>query len=639
LKKILLHTFFLFFVAQSFAQLAFIENKGQWESSILFKSEFQGGNLYVENGKLNFNFYDAEKLNHLVGHHHKLSHYHTDADWTVNAHCLVLDFVGAQAPKSIQKKNKQTEYFNYYIGSDSEKWASNVNAYTALYLEAVYPGINLDLRSNGKGFKYDWVIQPHADASVIKMQYKGADKIYIDKNGNLIANTSINKITEQKPYAYQNINGIKKTVACHFTLSENTVSFSFPEGYDKRYELIIDPFIVFSRYSSSFANNFGYTATYDSDENAYGAGSVFNVGYVTTPGAYDVNFNGGGADVGITKYSADGLIRIYSTYLGGNETELPHSLVVNSRDELFVFGTTSSLNFPTTPNAIDNTYNGGQFANFSNGLGVNYNNGSDIFVSRFSANGASLLASTLLGGSANDGLNTSYGFLHYNYADEIRGEILIDENDNCYIVTCTYSTDFPIVNGFQNTNRGGLEGVIVKMDENLSQILWSSYLGGSDDDAIFSVVFDSNQNLVIAGGTRSLDFPVQNALTNSYQGGRADGFIAKIHQSGSGIIHSTYYGTNDYDQIYFVDLNNEDEVYIFGQTTGASGALVENAIYNRPLGGQLLSKFTPQVDSVIWSTRFGDQSGIPDISPTAFLVDVCDQVFLSGWGGTGLGWY
>lgn len=618
-------------------QLNFIENKGQWDDNVLFKSEFSSGNFYIENNRFNFIFYDSEKLNELVGHHHKMSYYENHVDWNVKAHCLQMEWIGGNKPSNIISRGEQKEYFNYYIGSDKNKWASKVKAFKGILLENIYEGISLDISTTQRGYKYDFVAKAKADVSKIKLRYKGAEKLYLDNKGNLIIQTSLNNITENKPYAYQIINGVEKQIECNYILRGNEISFNFPKGYNQNLTLIIDPFIVFSRYSSSTANNFGYTATFDSEENAYGAGSVFGAGYRTTPGAYDITFNGGTADVGITKYSPDGLTRIYSTYLGGNETELPHSLVVNSRDELFVFGTTSSLNFPTTTNAFDSTYNGGQFANFSNGLGVNYNNGSDIFIARFSADGSNLLASTLLGGSANDGLNTSYGFLHYNYADEIRGEVLIDANDNCYIVTCTFSDDFPIVNGFQTSNAGGLDGIIVKMDENLSQILWSSYIGGSSDDAIFSVTFDSTQNLIIAGGTRSLDFPTQNALINSYQGGRADGFIAKIHQSGSGILHSTYIGTNAYDQIYFVDVDNDDKVYIFGQTTGSSGALIQNAAYSKPLGGQLLTKFTSNVDSIIWSTRFGGQSGIPDISPTAFLVDVCNQVFLSGWGGTGLG--
>lgn len=638
LKRNLFIIIFLALNLNAFANLFFIENQGQWDKKILFKSEFTGGVLNLENGTFNYNFYDIEKLNELVGHHHKFAHYHEEADWTVEAHCLKVNFENASFKKqNIKTSRAISEYFNYYIGNEPSKWANKVPAFKSIFFENIYNEIDLEIKGQNHSFKYDIIVRPDGKTSEIALLYEGAKNMKIDAKGHLLIQTSLNTIKEHKPYAYQTINGENIEVKCYYQLIDNKISFNFPSGYNKNYDLIIDPFIVFSRYSGSTANNFGYTATYDSEENAYGAGSVFGIGYQTTPGAYDVNFNGGTADVGITKYTPNGLNRIYSTYLGGNETELPHSLVVNSRDELFVFGTTSSFDFPTSANAFDNTYNGGQFANFSNGLGVNYNNGSDIFISRFSSDGTALLASTLLGGNANDGLNTSYNFLHYNYADEIRGEILIDANDNCYIVTCTYSDNFPIVNGFQNNYNGGLEGVIVKMDENLSQILWSSYLGGNDDDAIFSVVFDNSENLIVAGGTRSLDFPINNALQNNFGGGRADGFITKIHPSGSGILSSTYYGTNAYDQIYFIDLNDEDEVYIFGQTTANSGLLIQNADYNKPNGGQLLTKFTPEIDSVIWSTRFGGESGIPDISPTAFLVDVCDQVFLSGWGGQGLG--
>ncbi|MGB1248044.1 MAG: T9SS type B sorting domain-containing protein, partial [Chitinophagales bacterium] len=393
----------------------------------------------------------------------------------------------------------------------------------------------------------------------------------------------------------------------------------------------------FSRYSSSSANNFGYTATYDSEGNAFGAGSVFAQGYITTAGAYDIDFNGASTDVGISKYTSDGLNRIYATYLGGNDTELPHSIIVNSRDELYIFGTTSSPDFPidTLMPAIDTSYNGGSAVTYG-GLGATYGNGSDIFVSRLSVDGTALLSSTYLGGSANDGLNDS-GFTTFNYADEVRGEIEIDADDNVFIATCTASDDFPIVDGFQNTHAGGLDAVVVKMDENLTQILWSTYLGGSDDDAAYSLAIDTTKNIIIAGGTHSDDFTAINAYESDFQGGQADGFIARFHSTGTGLLQSTYLGTPAYDQIYFVDINNDNQVHIFGQTNGDSGLLVENAVYNNPAGGQMITKFDEDIANVIWSTRFGDGQGTPDISPTAFLVDLCNQIFLSGWGSPNVG--
>ena len=619
------------------AQSAFIINTGQWDKDILFKAEFTEGNLYVEENGFNYNLLSINDLNNLVEAHHQQTYaYEKHAEWTIQGHCVKVKFNGASFNTEQQECAKPIAYYhNYYLGKDKSKWRSKVPAYQRIRFNDCYPGIDIELNASNNAMKYDILLKPHADPSNIQIEYQGADNLFIN-DGHLHIQTSVNTLIEQAPYAYQFIEGEKQAISCRYVLQNETIRFEFPQGYNKSIPLVIDPFIVFSRYSSSSANNFGYTATYDSEGNAYGAGSVFNVGYITTPGAFDVTFNGASTDIGISKYTPDGLNRIYATYLGGGQTELPHSIVVNSNDELFVLGTTSSDDFPTTTGCFDSTFAGGTLSDLSQGLGVIYNFGSDLIVSRFSEDGSSLLASTYVGGSLNDGLNLS-PVLKYNYADEVRGEIFIDQDDNCLVTTCSYSADFPVINAIQDSLAGGLDGVAFKMDPSLSNLQWSTYLGGSSDDASFSISLDNNQNILLGGGTQSQDFPISNALQATYNGGSADGFITKIHSSGLNLLHSTYYGTNDYDQIYFLDSNSDDEVYIFGQTKGPSGTLVQNASYNQPNGGQLLAKFNSDVSSIIWSTRFGDESGIPDISPTAFLVDLCNQVFLSGWGGPNLG--
>jgi len=619
------------------SQSAFIKNNGQWDNKILYKSDFNVGKLYIEKGSFNYNFYDTEDLNKYIIEHHKKQLYDDSREIVFHGHCLKTNFINSNKNIEIVEEDKLLEYYNYYLGKDTKKWASKVPAFNTLKLKNLYNNIDLILKISDNAYKYDFIIKPNANIEQIKINYLGSDKISLE-NGNLIIKTSVNDLIEQKPYAYQIYDGKKIEVDCNYFLEEEIVSFEFPRGYDKSKELIIDPYIVFSRISGSNADNFGYTATYDSEENAYGAGSVFGVGFVTTPGAYDLTFNGSNTDIGIIKYSPDGLIRLFSTYLGGNRTDLPHSIVVNSRDELYVLGTTSSNNFPidTFLTSFDPTFNGGSNINFT-GLGVTYTNGSDIVLARFTADGTNLLSSTYLGGSGNDGLNTST-FLKYNYADEIRGEVLIDKDDNCFVVSSTSSSDFPIgpTGVFQDNIGGGLDAVIIKMDENLTNILWSTFLGGSDDDAAYSLDFDEDENIVLTGGTHSDDFPTLNAYQSVFGGGNSDGFITRLHSSGSGVLSSTYLGSPNYDQIYFVEVNNIDEVHIFGQTRASSGDFVFNAAYNKPNGGQLLSKFNPTIDTLIRSTRFGDESGVPDISPTAFLVDVCNRVFLSGWGWGGV---
>mgnify|MGYP005848811123 CR=1 FL=1 len=622
--------------------VSFTENKGQWETQVLFKADIPGGAMFLEKTKFTYAFYDTYQLRNVLGHNHNNNN-HTQLPETINFHGLEMEFLNANTHSKIETKQSLKSYSNYFIGNDQSKWANFVKSYKIITYQNFYNGIDLKLYSTEKELKYDFIVEPQFNPQQIAWKYNGASKVSL-KNGSLFIKTSVNEIIESKPYAYQIINGTEKEVTCEYVLKNNVVTFDFPNGYDKNQELIIDPVLNFSTYSGSFANNFGFTATFDSKGFLYAGGIAFGVNYPTTIGAYQVNFAGGTIDMSITKYDTTGTSLIYSTYIGGSGSEAPHSLIVNSNDELFIFGTTGSANYPTTTGAYDITFNGGTSCNLTNGLGYSYNNGSDIVISRLSTNGANLLASTYVGGSGNDGVNSLntananlvFNELRYNYADEIRGEIMIDANNNIYVASCTRSTDFPVTAGsFQTTYGGGnMDGVIIKMDNNLTNMIWSSYIGGSLLDAIFSIELDLNDDLLITGGTNSSNFPTTSGTyQTTFGGGRSDGFIALISKNGQQILKSTYFGSGAYDQSYFVKRDKLNNIYIYGQTEAPAGMFVVNAAFNSPNSGQFITKFRPDLDTIIWSTRFGSGIGVPNISPTAFAVDLCNKVYLSGWGG------
>lgn len=625
--------------------LQFIENKNQWHPNVKYKADIPFGSIFLEE-----NGYTLTKANEaqymLVRHEHHHTHdFIPEMPDALDCHAIKVKFIGTNANVKIEGSDKLKEYFNYFIGRDKSKWASHVSGFYSLNYNNIYEGINLKVYSENSRVKFDWIIAANYTQKTIPIQlkYEGQNDIAI-REGALALTTSVGDIVEAKPYAYQIVNGRKIEVLCHFTLEENIVGFTFPNGFNQHYELVIDPTLIFSTYSGSVADNFGYTATYDSKGEAYTAGSVFGFGYPVTPGAYQVNFGGGtgspglidGCDIGISKYNEFGTVRIYSTYLGGSSDELPHSLIVNSNDELFVFGTTSSNDFPVTPNAFDTTFNGGPDPGAFGGLGAYYINGSDIVITRLSPDGTQLLASTYVGGTDNDGLNTGgANLLRYNYADEVRGEIDIDRQNNIYLATCTRSTDFPVTSGvFQETNGGGLDGIIIKMNNNLSTMVWCSYLGGEEDDAIYSLSLDSNDDLFVCGGTRSVTtFPTTpNVLQNVNNGGRADGFITLIDKSGLVIKRSTFWGSDEYDQIYFIENDRADNVYVLGQTEAKNNYFIENAAYSNPNSGLFITKLDHDLEFVDWSTVIGAGRGRPDISPTAFLVDLCSKVYFTGWG-------
>lgn len=620
------------------AGFKFLQNKNQWPENITYKAELKNGELYLEKDGFLFNFYDEKIMDRLLANHYDKSK--TPKKPSLDQHAYKVNFINMNKNCTIKHNQPTKEYYNYFIGKDPSVWASNVKGYHQITYSNLYNGIDLKLYSKFFNLKYDLIIKPGTNPKVIKFNYEGIEDVSI-KNGRIHIQTSVNHIIEDKPFAFQIINNKKVKVACEYQLKNNTISYLFPDGYNKKIPLIIDPTLIFSTYSGSFSNNFGYSATFDSKGFLYSGSSVFGNQYPVTLGAYNTTWNGGIVDIGISKFDTSGTFLIYSTYLGGSSDEVPHSLIVNSFDELFILGTTSSLDFATTSSAYDTSFNGGVPNNLANGLGVNFTNGSDIFVSHLNANGTNLMGSTFIGGSNNDGLNStsdiaSNNTLRYNYADEMRGEIEIDDNNNIYIASCTQSTDFPVTtNSFQTSFGGGdIDGCIIKLDNNLENIIWSSYLGGDLHDANYSLALDPNQDIYVTGGTSSTTFPSSlNSIYTNNQGGRSDGFVSHLSSNGQQILNSTYFGSSTYDQSYFVETDRNGNVYLLGQTEIQDSTFIKNAGWSIAGSGQFISKLSPNLDSIFYSTVFGSGNGI-NISPTAFLVDLCNKIYLAGWGGS-----
>lgn len=615
--------------------MTFTENLGQWVEPFAFKTQMNDATLFLEHDC--FTFVVAQPV---TPHHHGGERpHHEQADRRF--HAYQVQFVGSDAD-TLTGVGRQEQYENYFLGKDSGRWRGHVGLYHEVDYQNLYPGIRLKVYSASNAMKYDFVVAPHADPSNIAMLYKGADKVYLN-DGDLIVHTSALDIVELKPYVYQMIEGKTLPVEAQYLLKDNVVTFKLGD-YNPDYELIIDPYLYFSTYTGSGADNWGTTATYDSHKRTYTAGLVFGSGYPTSLGAYDRSANGS-VDVGIFVFNETGSQRIYATYLGGQYADMPHSMYVNDLDELVIFGTTGSRNFPVTPTAYDTSFNGG--SNFYyEGPDISYPYGSDIFVSRFSQDGSQLMASTYIGGSGNDGLNFKNSYnaasimmngndsLYFNYGDGARGELITDDLANVYVGSTTFSTDFPTTElSFQPTAMGKQEGVVFKLDYNLSNMLWSSYIGGSENDAVYSIDVDKDYNLYVCGGTSSSDFPVTSrGYRRLYRGGSADGFISKISYYGTTLMASTFFGSSHYDQCYFVRMSRAGDTYVFGQTKSTGSYLVTNAQFHQDNSGQFLARFAPNLDSIRWSTLFGSGRGEPDISPTAFAVDVCDRVYAVGWG-------
>ena len=620
--------------------VSFTENLGQWDARVRYTAQLHDAALFLEDDGMTVLL--RTRSVHPPSPHPSRG----QGSPRTMAHAYRMHFAGS-AGATPEGESRLEGYSNYYLGNDPSRWRSGVASYSVARYRDLWPGIDMELYSASSALKYNIIVHPGSNPAQVAIEYEGTDGVELTAKGHLRIRTSVRDVIEMKPYVYQS--HPTKEVKSRWQVSktkEGRYRATIEVGdYDRSRDLVIDPVLIFSTYTGSTADNWGTTAAYDSHRNAYTAGLVFDLGYPVTLGALDTSFNGS-CDVGIFKFDSTGTSRLFATYLGGSQADMPHSLFVNTFDELLVFGTTGSEDFPTTPRAYQTTHAGGTTLNYENASSIPFPNGSDIFVSRLAADGSQLQASTYVGGSGNDGLNyrqrynNSYSIimqgndsLYYNYGDGARGEIITDQLNNVYIGSTTFSYDFPTTAGSVRPNWGGdQDGVVFKLDHNLRNMLWSTYLGGIGDDAVYSIDVDSAYNLLVCGGTSSYNFPTTDStLQPTFGGGPADGFVSKISYDGRRLMASTYLGARFYDQLYFVRTGRRDEVFVFGQTKASGATMIYNAGYSVYGSGMLLARLSPDLREKRWSTVFGT-TGRVNLSPTAFAADICNRVYAAGWG-------
>jgi gliding motility-associated-like protein len=644
-KKIVLFAFFLlsksWIQAQSFYALDFVENKGQWKGDFRFKTTAGNSTLFINpNGYtvLRNHPEDFERINDYIHGHReqrtepvKMTPGVKDGETiseqpiTVRAHAYKVRFLGASGGINFQPERPTGEKANYFLGEDPSMWQINVMSFGGVKGIGLYPGTDIRYYANGDKLKYDIILQPGADPGKIVMQYDGVEKLSV-KEGQLQVQTSVGVSKELPPYAYQIIDGVKKEVECAYEVKGDQVRFRIRE-YDKTAVLIIDPILIFSTYTGSRSSNWGFTAAPGPDGSLYAGGIVFGAGYPVSTGALQRSFGGGtgqsnigGVDVGITRFSPDGRNRIFSTYLGGSGDEFPHSIYVDPQGNPVILGRTTSSNFPNLNNKVGTLGN------------------TDIFITKLSSDGTALIGGIVVGGSGIDGANMDPNIspgpksLLYNYGDNARSEVILDRSNNVYIAASSLSGDFPLRNAGQTANAGLQDGIVMKLSPNLSTIFFSTYLGGADDDAAFVLALNPlNNNIYVAGATKSANFPGNRTGTigTSNQGG-IDGFVTVFDNNGVRGI-GTYLGTSSTDIVYGIQFDAKGFPYVMGISLGTWP--VKNAIFSNAGAKQFISKLKPDLSDYVYSTVYGTGAIVPNISPVAFLVDRCENVYVSGWGG------
>ncbi len=614
--------------AQNYGTIEFVENKGQWNKAVRFMANAPAGSVYLQSDGFTVLQHNAEDLAIFSEQVHGFTEKEKllgkpAGKITLRSHAYKVSFVNAAANPQIISDKPLFTYNNYFIGNDPTKWASDCKIYQGVTVKNIYPNIDVRYYSNNGQMKYDIIAHPGARLADVALKFEGVDNLEV-KNKELIISTSVGQLKELNPYTYQYNASGKKELSNRFVVKDNVVRFDV-KNYDPKATVVIDPTLIFCSFAGSTAENWGFTATYGPDGSMYGGGIVDarSGTFPVSTGAFQTTYGGGEWDIGIIKLTPDGSSRVYATYIGGGGIEQPHSLVVDPQGEVVIAGRSNSSNYPTTDPLI--------------GTGGGY----DIVITKLNASGTALIGSRKIGGSADDGVNitpTRSGAtsLQRNYGDDGRSEVILDGAGNIYVASSTQSTNFPVSGGFQSKFGGGVQdGVVLKFSSNLSAPAFISYLGGSGNDAAYVLSLNPFTNeIYVAGGTESTDFPGPKGGTISATNhGSIDGFVAIISNDGATLKRSTYVGTGGIDQVFGVQFDKYNFPYIMGQTTGAWP--VQNAAWSQGGGKQFIAKLQPDLSAYVYSTTFGTpNSSVPNISPIAFLVDRCENVYVSGWGGT-----
>ena len=651
----------IFAGSTSFAQLQFIENKGQWDNRVAFKSDISNGAFFLQKNGFSVVLHNADDLKNFSDHQHTYltidsnkaaaknntgrSSRSQNDNFIIRSHAYRVNFLGASNNVQATPDKALATYNNYFIGNDKSKWKGGCKIYQGVTYKNMYPNIDVRYYTDAGTLKYDLIVHPGGNIDNIALRYEGTDKLEI-KNKELVISTSVGEVKELYPYSYQVEKTGRTSIDCKYVVKDNVVRFKV-KNYSPDATLIIDPTLIFSSFTGSSSDNWGYTATPGPDGSFFAGGISFGTGYPTSTGAYDESYNGGASedangpfDIAIIKLSPDGVNRIYGTYIGGaTANEQPHSMICDGQGNLIVAGRTTSSDYPVTTPFIGKP------------------GGHDIVITKLNAAGTALIGSVKIGGSGDDGVNIKAKYsplppdalpqtdgafeTRRNYGDDARSEVILDGGGNILLASCTQSEDFPVTSAaFQGTFGGGRQdGVILKFTPNLSGLIFSSFFGGSGSDACFVLSINpATGNLYVAGGTTSATLPgiiagsaTEPGMGITNQGGATDGFVTEIKADGSAIIKTIFTGTAGNDLVYGIQFDKFGFPYIMGATTG--NWPVKNAAFSNPGAKQFIAKLKPDLSGFLYSTIFGSSSPVPNISPVAFLVDRCQNVYVSGWGG------
>jgi hypothetical protein len=521
------------------SQNLFIENKGQWDAEARFLARLRGMTVWITDKGLVYDVYQQDEGGQTKAQEtssDELSSLIPSPPSLLHGHVVKMNFLGRKPSSRAKGIDKQAPYFNYFLGNDRTKWASNVPSFAETRIEGLYEGISARVYFDSGQVRYDMILEPGADASQIALEFEGADDVFTNRHGELVLKTSVGELLHGKLYAYQVKNGRRVQISCRFT-TKGTQQVAFALGeYDPALPLVIDP-LVWGTYFGGSGNDNLQQIAFDPLGNIVATGIAANATLpAATAGAYDNSFNGG-QDMFVAKFSADGRNLLYMSYLGGTANDIATALAVAPNGNIIVGGYTLSANFPTQ-DAFDATYNG-----------LN-----DMTVTSLNGTGTNLVYSTYLG--------TIGG-------DEVSG-IAVDNSGIIYVSGTSDGGGFPTtLNSYQTAAGGNNDVVLLKINPAISgvgSLLYSTYLGGINSETSSGIGIDAAGMIYFWGNA---DDPGLVCTPNAFDAtfSNNDAFVGKLNPASGGVtdmLYLSYFGGTGLDRDVTDSVDENGQIYIVG---------------------------------------------------------------------------
>lgn len=472
-----------------------------------------------------------------------------------------MAFEAAEDRATIEPSDKKFAKFNYFLGSNPEKWRTNICGYDVLTYSALYDGVNLSLHRGKAGLQYDLEIQPGVDISNIRVKVEGNEGLRLTADGELIIDTHIGPIMQSKPLAWELLpSGDKRLTCAQFSIIDTNNFQILIEDRDRALALVIDPELTWSTYIGGSDGEGPSQSAVDQDGNIVFAGICRSSDYPTTIGAFSRIYAGGRDRMGdaiVTKLSHDGNL-LWSTYIGGGDNEYAYTVACGPGNLITVAGSTLSSDYPVTSGSFS-TQNAGPLTGGMYGWW-----GGDCFITRLAPAGDRIVWSTFVGGKGHDLLIA----------------MSVDVLGNVYFGGCTNNIsyaifDFPTTPGAYMQNYppgspGAAMGFLGKLSSNGKNLAFSSYLGGEYEDWVSDLRPTMAGDVAVLGNTNSQAFPVTaGAFQSTYRGlgrGEDDCFFCLLDPSGSQLKASTYFGGSLKERAYMLQECSSGDFLFVGNT-------------------------------------------------------------------------